>query len=492
MTTEVFINYLSRLMDHDLSQEEFAELERHLASSPEARARYREYVNLHSALDLEFVPAARVPAGASEVVDIRRIIRRQRRKSFRIAGLSAAAATIIAALILTYTFLPDPPLVTLSVSPQTDFTLTHDLSGKDSSPEEMALEIGSRLQVNEGTVELKLRSGVRGIVRGPADLTLKEKDLIALDHGITWFEVPERAVGFQVDTPKFLLTDLGTEFGIISRPGLPEAVHVMQGSVEILNHHGSRQKQTLRARDARRPLPDGGWEKIAYSTKLFFTSLPKTPADSTLFSESFDTPARNRERFETVYPEFKVSGVQGLRVRNGRATIYPSYNLNSFAVATTSGIAGDVIYSVDIGASGSDGRYHAGFQIGPNRIVFHPGFDEEKDGKPLRGAFRVEWPGHSNLNQDMGFIPASDTLHHLEVKQHAASGLFEITITDGDNPANVFTTSFTNPDAVGGDFGIMCAGYMENETATFDNLSVKDAPKPAGTTSPPRGPNAKP
>ncbi len=87
-------------------------------------------------------------------------------------------------------------------------------------------------------MELEFASGVRGIVRGPADLTLQREDLLDLANGTAWFEVPADAVGFKVNTPDLILTDLGTEFGIISESNFLDEVHVFDGKVEVRNRYG--------------------------------------------------------------------------------------------------------------------------------------------------------------------------------------------------------------------------------------------------------------
>lgn len=187
-----------------------------------------------------------------------------------------------------------------------------------------------------------------------------------------------------------------------------------------------------------------------------------------LFQETFDSDAADTAAFIGAYPAFTVGGDPSVpvSVADGRLVITNDTNSNIFANATVSGIGGDVTYSLDIGALDNNGAYNVGLQLGQNRIVFHPGF-------PTGGALRVEGPGGFG-NQDMGFVPANGTLHHLEVKQNAASGLFEITLTDGDVPTNIYTNSFTNLDSVGGTFGPVRAGPRMGAIGFFDNLVVED------------------
>jgi hypothetical protein len=106
--------------------------------------------------------------------------------------------------------------------------------------------------------------------------------------------------------------------------------------------------------------------------------------------------------------------------------------------------------------------------VGGNTVVFHPGFA----GTP--GALRVGGAGGFG-NQDMGFVPANGTLYHVEVHQFP-TGQFDITVTDGDNPATVYTNTWTNLASVGGPIGFVRAGPLGTGPghALYDNLRVDD------------------
>ncbi|YCM44531.1 PEP-CTERM sorting domain-containing protein [Verrucomicrobiaceae bacterium 227] len=192
----------------------------------------------------------------------------------------------------------------------------------------------------------------------------------------------------------------------------------------------------------------------------------------TLFLETFDTDVVDAAAFEATYPAFTVGGdpAVSVSVSSGMAVMSNTGSGNLFSDARVAGIGGDVIYTLEVGASNSNGGYNVGLQIGENRIVFHPGFSGG-------GAFRVEGPNGFG-NQDMGFVPANGTLHQLKVVQNADSGLFELTFTDGDVPTNIYTSSFTNPASVGASFGPTRSGPTA-ETGFYDNLRVEGIPEPS-------------
>lgn len=152
------------------------------------------------------------------------------------------------------------------------------------------MEPGSRLLVRSGIVELQFVSGVRGIVRGFADLTLQRENLLKLENGTAWFEVPESAVGFKVNTPDFELIDLGTEFGIVSEPNFLDEVHVFKGKVEVVNRSGLRKRERLVAGQARFAGPAGRWNEIKVRPDLLLEQLPATKLEPAVIStEDFTT-----------------------------------------------------------------------------------------------------------------------------------------------------------------------------------------------------------
>jgi hypothetical protein len=74
-----------------------------------------------------------------------------------------------------------------------------------------------------------------------------------------------------------------------------------------------------------------------------------------------------------------------------------------------------------------------------------------------------------------------DVLHLMRVESDGA-GNFDITLVDGADPSNVFTTSFFNPGAVGGLMGLRRSGQATGY-GYFDNFIVTArVPEPASLT----------
>lgn len=204
------------------------------------------------------------------------------------------------------------------------------------------------------------------------------------------------------------------------------------------------------------------------------------------FFESFNTLSTDA----TVdYPQFTAHQAANWTVDSQglRTSIVPFVPLNqpAFSVIPNPTPTGEIVIKVDMGWNGLDanppngpGTGGAGLRLGrhgnttssENTMFFLPGYNAPP------GFFRIDGPGGSGVAQDMGWVPAvGPVLHHVEIHSFP-SGLFNITITDGANPANVYTNSFTNPLAYGGDIGLLAVGHG---SAIYKNLSIAIIPEPS-------------
>jgi ferric-dicitrate binding protein FerR (iron transport regulator) len=273
VNNEVFESLLSRVLDRDLSLREFAELEQHLTESPESRARYIEYVDLHAVLDLELQKAPPEQLVTSTVIDAKHSIRRQKIRSRRIALLPVAAILIIGLIAMQLLRVDHrEPTLIFEASPGTQFTLTH--SGLNEVHPGQTLEKGSRLQLSQGTVELTFKSGVTSIAMAPADMTLYGDDTLFLKQGRAWFQVPQGAEGFNVKTRELDIVDLGTEFGVFVDADGRDEVHVFKGQVEARALRMQKESTVLSANEAGRIDAAGSLTAVKAQIDTFLTDLP--------------------------------------------------------------------------------------------------------------------------------------------------------------------------------------------------------------------------
>jgi hypothetical protein len=148
----------------------------------------------------------------------------------------------------------------------------------------------------------------------------------------------------------------------------------------------------------------------------------------------------------------------------------------AFSVTPNPKPTGGIVINVDMGWNGQDANPPNGPGTGANGLrfgrfrntpssestmLFHPGYNAPP------GAFRINGPD-TIPNENMGWVPQLGVLNHVEVHSFP-DGTFDITVTDGTNPANVFQESFTDPDAYGGDIGLLAAGWG---AAIYKNLSI--------------------
>ncbi len=285
MSAHEIETHIQDLFDGHLDADGVAALERELRNSTEAQEIYHHHARFNAVMALRAEDAGLPGAG---IVPIDVLISQQRRKVLRFTAIGTAAAALVAVIATMSIILPDAPTARLRVSPQTTYSLVHAQSENDPAPEGMVVEVGSRLRVDRGTAELSFASGVKGVLRGPADLTLRDEGIIDLHSGILWVEVPPAAVGFQVDTSDFLLTDLGTEFGIVSRQSAADEVHVFTGSVEVRHHRGTHTEIPVSAGQARSARPSGDWVEIGLSPATFYRELPSTAPAPPYLHWSFD------------------------------------------------------------------------------------------------------------------------------------------------------------------------------------------------------------
>ncbi|BDS05462.1 hypothetical protein NT6N_05020 [Oceaniferula spumae] len=265
---------IQAMLDGTITETEFHHLEDELAANPEARQIYYEYAALHQGLEFRLSRASKTASGLG-LAESRLL--RQRSRSRRVALISAAALVLISLITMRLFFTPEVVVddsLSFETAPGTLFTLTHNEANEN--PKAMQMDIESRLQISQGTVELNFASGVSAIIQGPADITLHDHDRLYMGFGTGWFNVPQKAIGFTVVTRELNIVDLGTEFGVISDPGKDDEVHVFKGKVRVEALHGVKKETTLTANQAVLVRPYGRFQVVDNNPPVFQKTLPKT------------------------------------------------------------------------------------------------------------------------------------------------------------------------------------------------------------------------
>jgi ferric-dicitrate binding protein FerR (iron transport regulator) len=265
---------IQRLVDGKLAPDERNALLAEIEHDPQLLEMYWDYMVLDSAFNCFSQSASSLQA--EEPILSESTLEGRKKRQLRWSLLATAAVLAIAALVLRLILVADPaPVVTLRASPGSVLEVSH-VAPEDKAPPPGTLIAGSRAQLKQGTVEVTFDNGVRSIVRGPADLTLHSDGKLFLQSGTAWFHVPEKAIGFQVETPEMIVTDLGTSFGVKSREGSPHEVHVFGGKVEVQTRRGGvAVTETLTAGIGARARPRSG---ASSEIPLAPTRLPDEPA----------------------------------------------------------------------------------------------------------------------------------------------------------------------------------------------------------------------
>jgi len=296
---------IHRLLDGTLPPEAHPALQTALQNDPAALETYLDCV------ELDMMLSARVHSAAEEAPSqnpVEVTIRNQQRLALHVSLLAAAALFVLIGVILRLTSVPEKPsILTFRTSPDSVLTLDHS-STSPEVPAPGTLAVGSRVILQQGCLEFSFASGVRSIIKAPANLTLHSESRLHLAEGQAWFHVPKNAVGFQVATRELLVTDLGTEFAIVSNEDAGDEVHVLSGRVHAFNRNGLKQEETLSSGQARIADPAGRMKTIPIRPSGFLTFLPDSLPH---LHWSFD--GENPLQVEGTLPDFSAITTQAIQ-----------------------------------------------------------------------------------------------------------------------------------------------------------------------------------
>jgi ferric-dicitrate binding protein FerR (iron transport regulator) len=281
MTRTELDHAIQAAFEGTLTETECLALRAVLKSDPAARALYYEYADLHQSLIFRISRFTSLDSARS-LAAIR--LHLQSRRTTRLALTATAAAFVILGIALKLTILPKPALATYRQVPGSLCTIEHS-AGKDRSPGELGAQ--SIVNLSQGTFEITLNNGTRGVVLAPARFELRSEMEMRLERGTAWFEVSAEGKGFQVSTPELVVTDLGTEFGVLAGSQAGGEVHVFSGRVEARGPQGDA--DMLTAGQARRCGPTGKLEAIPVEPGNFFTHLPVEAASGLIFNGNFES-----------------------------------------------------------------------------------------------------------------------------------------------------------------------------------------------------------
>ncbi|MCP5534061.1 MAG: hypothetical protein H7A49_17610 [Akkermansiaceae bacterium] len=271
-TPRRFEQLFQDLEDGCITGSDHAELMELLRSRPEARGSYIRHMRFSSLLYAKAESIAELEGTSAVPARVRN------KHPFFGAMVAAAALVALAAFIASFFVIPNRPPASVKAAPDTVWSFRH--GGLD---EDERFLPGTAISVEGGSLDVRLESGVRFIVEGPADVSIAAQNAIRMESGRVWV----RAEGgdFTVRTQRLDVVDLGTEFGVSSFPEIDDEVHVASGRVRVVPKHKTFAPMELAAGQAARADVVGRLRSIAYDATRFQTKLPNSP---TYIHWSFD------------------------------------------------------------------------------------------------------------------------------------------------------------------------------------------------------------
>jgi ferric-dicitrate binding protein FerR (iron transport regulator) len=223
----------------DISDEQHQVLQQRLKSDPQARATFREFMDLEASLHTwaaedSFAPPVIVERTRQDGESGR--ITNRLRRTYAILGVVASIAILCAAGLLwwrnTARNAVQPKISVANVQTSLGTVLQEEgcvwsstrlaTAGSRFSP--------GRLQLVSGIAELKFDSGTDVVMDGPSELHVVSADSAQLLAGNVVVHVTELSDGFTLMTPDAAIVDEGTEYAVALDDDATE-VHVFDGSV---------------------------------------------------------------------------------------------------------------------------------------------------------------------------------------------------------------------------------------------------------------------
>lgn len=257
-------NLILLSVEGKLDKEQLERLNLLLQTSSQARRCYFEIIDIHLGLeDLDealecnkegvpssfdtailealaeyekIAPVMKVcPSEALNAEPIKKIERKKTEhrinKSSVLSIAGVAAAVILVVLFARFA----PPKSGFEVA-----TLTDSLNAKWADVDAL-MQKGTRfkadethLLLREGLVELLFDNDTKVTLEAPAEFQILTNDQITLIYGRLYATVPQRAIGFTVNTSSARIVDLGTEFGVEANFRGDTSLHVVRGKTVLI------------------------------------------------------------------------------------------------------------------------------------------------------------------------------------------------------------------------------------------------------------------
>jgi len=220
---------LQRLLDHQIRPEEMERLQRALRED----RRVRDYY-IDSMLACAVIRRSSQVTGELSKADLIRALSdgespgRTRRGVRRVCSIAAAlilGALVLVSLSMWFRGEPGPVVGSLAGAYEARWEGARPRPGEP-------LTVGS-YDLREGVAKMELGQGTSLLLEAPCRVELKGAAEVALTRGWLAAAVSPETRGFRVHTPTALITDLGTEFGVVAHADGSTEAHVLKGRIGV-------------------------------------------------------------------------------------------------------------------------------------------------------------------------------------------------------------------------------------------------------------------
>lgn len=243
----------------------------------------------------------------------------------------------------------------------------------DWSPGREQFEVGDRIRIESGLIEVAYLSGVSVVIEAPADFEITGNNSGFLHEGKLVAEVDDtRARGFIIDSPEGQLVDLGTKFAVAVQKSGEMEVHVLEGEVDA-----TMKGVTSRLKKDQAMRLEGGQTLLMKSdVSKFVTRMP---------DYQNEPPRYVRWSFD------ETTGLEALNTGIGLAEDQSSAYLKSFSGKGS-------------GPERIDAPFGLGLRFDGEDDFVESYFKGIKGSQPRSVAFWVKAPKDFNLRQGYGII----------------------------------------------------------------------------------------
>jgi hypothetical protein len=222
----------------DISPEQHELLQEVLKGDSQARAAFREFMDLEAGLRTWATEDA--AADLTHATPPHRIAGERSNRRLLAAAAAAASVALVAMSLWVLWYLDDSPQP-IALPSGGEGVATFASLGTIRQTEgcvwepPISLASGSKfsrgtLSLVSGNAELQFTSGTNIVLEGPCELEVLSADAAYLLAGKVFVDVTELSDGFTLETPDATIVDLGTEYAVLLDDESTE-IHVFEGSV---------------------------------------------------------------------------------------------------------------------------------------------------------------------------------------------------------------------------------------------------------------------